>query len=114
MTETLPVTISPEARALAAELGFQTQLDQMIERAIQTFSNLLGVDVVRYDLVDEPEAPRIVVSVSKAGQRDPDDRRVRRREWVEWTWTMYPPQVYATIVIDIIYPEERHARSDVS
>lgn len=111
---TIPVTVSPEAHALATQLGYQTQISQMIEWVVQTFPNLQGIEVARYDLIDEPESPRIVITVSKAGRRDNDDRQLRRREWTEWTWATFSPPVYGTVALEIVYPDERNARSRLS
>ena len=108
---TIPVTISAEANELAANLGLQTQLDQMIDRAMQTFPNLLGVETVRVDLPDEPELPRIVIRLLRAGRPDFDnDYVIHHRQWCEWTWEQFPPPVYATIGLRIVYPEARRAR----
>lgn len=110
MNTTLPITISPEANALAEEIGMRSELDQMIERAIEIFPNVKAIDVIRYDLVDEPGYPRIVIQVIKIGPRDPDDYWVRKQKWNEWTWEAYKPQIYSLITLQVLCPDAAHAR----
>ena len=81
----------------------------MIEQAIAMFPNVIAVTADRFDLMDEPEAPRIVITVQRAGIRGPD-RWLLRHQWGEWTWATFRPQVYATIGLEVTYPDERNAR----
>ncbi len=110
MATTLPVTVSSEAGALADDLRLRAQLDQMIERAIEGFPNLKAVEVIRYDLVDEPGYPRIVIQLLMNGPRDPDDYWVRREQWDKWTCSVFAPTVHSTVSLRILYPDEFHAR----
>jgi hypothetical protein len=110
MESTLPITISAEANALAEEIGMRSELDQMIERAIEILPNVRAIDVIRYDLVDEPGYPRIVIQVIKNGPRDPEDYWVRKQNWNEWTWEVFRPETYSVITLQILYPDAAHAR----
>jgi hypothetical protein len=56
-TATVPVTVTPEAAARIAELGFQTQIEQMIEYARGHLPDVVRIEVVlneRYDMGGEP------------------------------------------------------------
>lgn len=88
----------------------RSELDQMIERAIEIFPNAKAIDVIRYDLVDEPDCPRIVIQIIKNGQRDPDDYWVRKQKWNEWSWEAHKPEIYSVITLQILYPDAAHAR----
>lgn len=54
---TIPVSVTPEAAARIAQLGFQAELEQLIENARQVLPDLARIEVVlneRYDLGAEP------------------------------------------------------------
>jgi hypothetical protein len=89
-TTKVPVTITPEAAALVAELGRQAEFEQMLEHTRQSVPNLHSIEVVRYD---DPEG---------------DDSRVRITAWIDEPWrgdisvhtdwgkwfvTTFPPEV---------------------
>jgi hypothetical protein len=54
---TIPVTVTPEASACIAQLGFQAEVDRMIDHVRQHLPEVERIEVVlyyRYDLGDEP------------------------------------------------------------
>jgi hypothetical protein len=110
MATTLPITISAEANALAEEIGMRSELDQMIEQAIEIFPNVKAIVVIRYDLVDEPGYPWILIQIIKNGPRDPEDAWSRTRQWHDWSWKSFPSRIYGVGSLRILYSDVANAR----
>jgi len=89
-TTTVPVTVTPEAAARIAELGFQAEVDRMIDYARQSLPDVVRVDVVlneRYDMGGEPG-----VAVEAYSDRDHDRARVFW-DLARWATATFPPEV---------------------
>jgi len=90
-TTTLPVTVEPEAAARLAELGFQAQVDRMIDYARQNLPGLVRIEVVLNDRYDMGGEPGVVI---EAYGPCPFDEAVRiSRELDKWQITEFPPEV---------------------
>lgn len=88
---TVPLTITPEAQALVAEIGMQRELEQMIEHTRQTVPRLRAIKVVfepRYDTHDEPGI------LIEAVMEDPHrmDERIEL-DWIGWRVDTFPMEV---------------------
>ena len=90
-TGTIPVTVSEEAAARISELGFQAELEQMVQR-ILAFPNLHGIRVELappYDLGDEPFIVLWATRTPTAYDIDDEDDRLFR----QWRSRTFPPNV---------------------
>ena len=91
MTSTIPVTVTPEAAARIAELGFEAHVETMLEYARQNIAGLVRLEVVlneRYDLGGEPG-----VAIDAWSERPfvPGDNT--SRDLVGWLVDTFPPEV---------------------
>src|SRR5438477_11634940 len=89
-TKTIPVTVTPEATARIAELGFQTQIEQMIEHA-RHLPDVVRIEVVlneRYDMGGEPG-----VAVEAYGTRPFDPNDTLTEDLGRWQVNAFPPEV---------------------
>jgi hypothetical protein len=95
---TLPVTVEPEAAARLAELGFQAQVDRMIDYARQNLPHLVRIEVVlndRYDMGGEPG-----VAIEVYSQCPFDEALQVVRELDRWQITEFPPEVLEHLHMD--------------
>ena len=93
----VPVTIRPDAAARIAELGMQTEMQQMIEHALQVVPELIAIEVEvaeRYDTGGEPGVSIVAYSDQAF---EPDDNT----SWdvSRWAVTTFPPQVLQHLCI---------------
>jgi hypothetical protein len=106
MSATIPVTVTPEAAARIATLGFQTQVDRIIDYARQHLPDLDRIEVElhdRYDLGDEP-----VLAIEAYGRRPFDPADKAEDEMVGWIVTEFPPEVLEHLVTHY-RPGDSHA-----
>src|SRR5436309_1183639 len=88
-TTNVPVTITPEAAALVAELGRQQEFEQMLEHTRQSVPNLHSIEVTRYD--DPLDDSRVIItaSIDEPWRGDVS----ASRNWGRWFVTTFPPDV---------------------
>src|SRR5262245_16695803 len=88
---TIPVTVTPEAAARIAELGFQPHVDRMIEHAREHIPEARRIEVWLNERYDEDSPPGVAVDVWCARDFDPDDRT----DWDLGYWVVntFPPEV---------------------
>lgn len=94
---TVPVTIRPEATARVAELGMQTELQQMIEHARQVVPDLAAIEVEvaeRYDAGGEPGVSVIAYSDRPFIPEDNTAWEIR-----SWAVETFPPHVLQHLCI---------------
>jgi hypothetical protein len=87
----VPVTITPEAANRIAELGFEQQMDQMLEYARQNLPELVRLEIdlnLRYD----SDAPPGVFITAWSSQED-DPTCTTWNHLVRWATTTFPPEV---------------------
>src|SRR5437016_14485863 len=75
----IPLTVEPEATALAAELGVQKELDQMLDHARRTITGLQCLNVKFAPAYDTGEASIIIEAI-----RDPASPELNG-----WTWDQF-------------------------
>lgn len=99
----VPVTITPEAAARMAELGFQAELEQMFENARQLVPDLRRIEVelnIRYD-EDGPDGVSIMAITGSPWTPEEQFRdRVSDRQ-IE----MFPPEVLEHMHLSVLYGE---------
>jgi hypothetical protein len=89
--QTVPVTITPEAAALVAELGMQKEFEQMLEHTQQTVPGLHAIRVVLADLYDTGDEPHVLLEAWMTVAdivHDPTPE-----QWGRWQVETFPPQV---------------------
>jgi hypothetical protein len=87
----IPLTVTPEAAARIAELGFQKQVEEMIEYARQHFPKLLRIEVVLTDRYDMGGPPGVTVKGWTDRVFDPADKT--QANLTRWEVTTFPPEV---------------------
>jgi hypothetical protein len=95
-TKPIPVTVTPEAAARIAELGFQTQIEQMIEHA-RHLPDVVRIEVVlneRYDMGGEPG-----VAVEAYGTRPFDPNDTLTADLGRWEVDTFPPEVLEHLLL---------------
>jgi hypothetical protein len=106
MSATVPVTVTPEAAARIATLGFQTQVNRIIDYARQHLPDLDRIEVElhdRYELGDEP-----VLAIEAHGRRPFDPADKSENEMDRWIVREFPPQVLEHLVTHY-NPRDSHA-----
>jgi hypothetical protein len=93
---TVPVTVTPEAAARIATLGFQAQVNRILDYARQHLHDLDRIEVElhdRYDLGDEP-----VLAIEAYGRRPFDPADKSENEMDHWIVREFPPEVLEHLV----------------
>jgi len=88
----VPVTIEPEAAQRIAQLGFEKQVEQMIDHARQNLPGLVRIEVVLNIRYEEPDSEDGVFIEAWCNRPyDPADRT----QWELGSWAVitFPPQV---------------------
>jgi hypothetical protein len=88
----VPVTIEPEAARRIAQLGFEKQVEQMIDYARQNLPDLVRIEVVLNIRYEEPASEDGVFIEAWCNRPyDPADRT----EWELGAWAVntFPPQI---------------------
>jgi hypothetical protein len=88
---TIPVTITPEAAARAAELGIQADIERIIEHARNTVPGLRSLEVSIRECYDSYEETGILIHGGRDVSYRPDDPT--ERQWDKWVISTFPPQV---------------------
>lgn len=102
----VPVTITPEAEARIAELGFQRELEQMIAHLHAIVPELAAIEVVRELPYDTEREPVSITAYSDRAFTTGDNTSARLTDWVLET---FPPQVLEHVVI-LLSPGKPYAR----
>ena len=92
VTASIPATVSPEAAAAIAELGMQTELQRMIDHALQTIPGLERIDVAlepHYDTGDETKV--LLHALRDPATLSPDDQV--SKQWTEWVVRSFSSEV---------------------
>ena len=93
---TVPISVSPEATARVADLGFQKEFEQLVERARTTIHGVRRIEVQlepQYDLGDED---RVVIWIQIA-----EDQLLNNSsftEYIQWMLRTFSPDVYSNIL----------------
>jgi hypothetical protein len=102
VSQAIPIAVTPEAAARAAELGMQAELQRMIDHTLQTISGLRRINVVLDPPYDTGDDPYITIEAIKDPATyllgDPEGRR-----WGNWKITTFPPEVCQHIALMTIY-----------
>jgi hypothetical protein len=91
MSATVPVTVTPEAAARIAHLGFQREVDRIIDYARQHLPDLDRIEVVLYDRYELGDEPGLAIEIYGRRPFDPADKA--DKEMVRWIVTEFPPEV---------------------
>jgi hypothetical protein len=91
-TDTIPVTVEPEAATLVAELGLQAEPEQMIDHARWTITGLQCLNILFMPAYDTGEERVILQAL-----RDPSSPDLNAWTWDQysnWKLTTFSPDVY--------------------
>jgi hypothetical protein len=102
----VPVTVTPEAAARIAALGFQTHIERMIEHVRQVDSEVERIEVILYDRYELGDEPGLAIDVYSKRPFDPADRT--DAELTRWVVTHFPPEVLENLILDY-HPGAPHA-----
>jgi hypothetical protein len=103
---TIPVTVTPEAAARIARLGFQAEVDRMIDYARQHIPQLERIEVILYDRYDLGSEPGLSVAIYSSHPFDPDEQFSRDLD--RWFVRAFPSEVLEHVIMDY-HPGEAHA-----
>jgi hypothetical protein len=112
-TDTIPITITPEAAGQAAAYGLRRELDELIEHTRQVIPDLDSIEVTRHVIFEEPELPRIIVTARRHGPPGPEHRQLWR-DWLRPIWDRFPTRAYEVIQLDIQYRNDGPRCKDVN
>jgi hypothetical protein len=103
---TIPVSVTPEAAARIAELGFQPQVDRMIEYARQHLPELVQIEVVLNERWDTGGEPGVAIEAWSRRPYNP----VERISWklTEWMVANFPSEVLEHLHMSY-HPGPEHA-----
>src|SRR4051812_44835886 len=96
-TNTVPVTVTPEAKAWVAKLGMQRELEQMVEHTIQTVSGLRSIEVTVTEAPWFKDEPTVVIHAHRPHPGGEDDST--DRDWGQWLVNTYPPEICTHFVL---------------
>lgn len=94
----IPITITPEASAHVAKLGYEREFEEMLEHTLQTIPRIRRIEV---SVQDDPEGVDIpVVMIHPFLAPSPDDAEEGHdAAWGKWVVQVYPPQVFEHFVL---------------
>ncbi len=94
----VPVTVTPAAAARIAELGFEKQVEQMVEYARGNFPKLQRIEVVLNDPYDTGGPVGVAVLGWTDREFDPADKT--RQNMARWQVKNFPPEVLEYLLLD--------------
>lgn len=99
-TKAVPVTTTPEAAARIAQLGFQAQIDRMIDYARCNMPDVVRIEVVLNERYEDGIEDGIVITVYSLRPYDPGDRVIDKM--IAWEIQEFPPQVLEHVLMDYL------------
>ncbi len=103
----IPVTITPQAEARIAELGFQRECERMIEYARRVVPHLAGIEVEIAEPYDTGSDRGVNILVYSDRPFEPED--TTSRDFGLWQVRTFPPHVCEHMRVLLIYGRP-HAR----
>jgi hypothetical protein len=97
---TIPVTVTAEAAARIAELGFQGPVDHMVEYVRQHLPELTRIEVVLNERYDMGGEPGVAIEAYRRFAFDPPERT--RWRIGDWLISEFPPEVREHVMIDYL------------
>jgi hypothetical protein len=96
LSATVPVTVTPEAAARIAKLGFQAPVDRIIDYARQNLPDLDRIEVDLHDRYELGDEPVLVIEAYSRRPIDPADQA--ENEMDRWIVREFPPQVLEHLI----------------
>lgn len=94
----IPLTVTSDAAARIAELGMQTEFEQMLEHARQTIQGLQRFEVILVPPHDTGDDPGVVIEAIRPAVSLPTDAEARH-EWRDWLLETFSPDVWRHFVL---------------
>ena len=102
-TATIPTTVSPEAEAFIAGLGFQAEFEAMLDHTRLAIADLRAIEVYLDD-VPGTIPPGIVIDAHRGEPWVGDDPT--NRDWGRWLVETFPPEVCQHFVLLSLWPAD--------
>lgn len=105
MSTLVPTTVSSAAKARIAELGFNAQVERMIDYARENFPRLLRIEVMLNERDDEESPPGVAIAAySREGAAS-----ATRIFWdlASWAVAEFPPEILEHLHLSY-HPETPH------
>ena len=101
---TVPVTVTPDAAARIADLGMQSEFEQMVEHARQVVPYLRSIRVTLEHDPEGEDEPGIVIW----SHREDTDWEKDTSDWdnSRWKVTTFPPEVCIQFSMITLYNDE--------
>jgi hypothetical protein len=99
-TTTVPVMITPEARASIEGWGQRHEFELMIDGAKHVVRGLTAIEVALDEATDE--MPPGVILWTHRDDIGPDNDPTQR-SWMEWMPATFPPEVCQNFVLLLVY-----------
>ena len=106
-TLSLPVTVSPEAAARVAELGFQPAVYALVAQAFNILPGLQSIQLVLVPSYEMDDIPWLVFECN--GDRREQQSRVDLVNWYTWRAEHLPFEVGRHFMLNWIHDEAVHA-----
>jgi hypothetical protein len=97
---TVPVTISPEARAFIDMVGQGHEFELMLDRAKHVVPGLAAIEVALGEAADG--IPHGVIFWTRRDEIGLDHDRTQQ-DWIEWMAATFPPEVCQNFVLLPVY-----------
>jgi hypothetical protein len=88
---TVPVTVTPEAAARIAELGFEGQVQRMMDHARQRLPRLVRIEVALNERYDTEEEDGVLIAAYCRSLDEPSGETFW--ELARWMTSEFPPEV---------------------
>lgn len=107
MSRTLPLTMSSEAAARVADLGFEHVVDDLLTQARGLLPGLRSIHLSLVPSYEMDDIPWLVLECS--GDRPQREARDGLVAWYTWRAENLPFEVGRHFMLDWIEPQEAHA-----
>jgi hypothetical protein len=100
-TTTVPISVTPEAAARVAELGFERELQQMLDHTIKSIPGLRAIEVqlaLPYDTGDETS-----ITIEATRDLPPQIPDPAEQQWGKWVIETYHPDVWSRMRLFTVY-----------
>jgi hypothetical protein len=100
-TDTIPITIHPDAEAFVAELGLQGPFRRMVEHMRHHVPELRSIEVTLAEPYDLGGGPRVIIEALRSypgKEYDPTHRQL-----IRWQVDTFPPEVFQHFCLDVSY-----------
>src|SRR3989442_498959 len=103
---TVPVHVTPEAQARIDHLGFQAEVDRMLDYGRRNLPELDRIEITLYDCYELGDEPGLAIDAYTRRPYDANDQT--EAAMTRWEVTEFPPEVLQHIIMCYRW-EDAHA-----